>query len=136
MVSEFAPWISKIYSPWDLFLIELSYYHFSACIYIFPIISSIIVFILGVILLFYKYFNKVYVSILLFLALSLCTLFLIEIYSESGVLLFNSYGIFVGFLGFGIIFWGLFWMLIQESPESDRAPSDLNDRNNQQVSQP
>ena len=38
-------------------------------------------------------------------------------FSSNGALLYNSPGVFIGLIGFGLVFFGIFWVLIQESPE-------------------
>ncbi len=116
IIAEFSPWINHLYSPWDLFNIaaERTY------VYLFPLVSSGIIILLAIILLFYKYIqlNKVIISIIAFIAQSLNTLFLIEMFTENGIEINSfNYGVFLGIGGFALLFWSLFWLLIQESKE-------------------
>jgi len=114
IISEFAPWINHIYSPWDLYKIGLDRVY----IYLFPLLSSAIILVLGIILLFYQYFKikKVIISIIAFIAQSLNTVFLIEMFTENGIEINSfNYGVFLGIGGFALLFWDLIWLLIQES---------------------
>lgn len=133
LIAEFSPWVSKIYSPWYFF--ESNGFNLNSLIYTFPIISSIITLILGVLMVFFKNINKIYVSIILFVSLSFSILFLFEMFSISGISLYNSIGVFLGFGGLGMIFWGLFYMLSVESQESKKEFSNesiLNDLGKQE----
>jgi hypothetical protein len=117
IVSEFTPWFSHYYSPYDLYSQE------KTIIYLFPIISSGIIIIIAVIILLYKIIEikKVIISIIAFTAQSLNVLFLIEIFTEEGIEINSyNYGIFFGIAGFALLFWGLFWLLIQESKEQNQ----------------
>jgi hypothetical protein len=116
IISEFTPWINRLYSPWDLYKIGTE----TVFIYIFPLISSSIVIVLAILLLFNNYIKikKAIFSIIGFIAQSLNTLFLIVMFTENGIEINSyNYGVFFGIAGFGILFWGLFWILIQESRE-------------------
>ena len=116
IIAEFSPWINQLYSPWELYLLAAEKAYF----YLFPLISSGIIIILGIILLFLNYIrlNKVIISIIGFIAQSLNILFLIEMFTEN-VIEINSfnYGVILGIAGFALLFWSLFWLLIQESKE-------------------
>lgn len=116
-VSEFTPWFSHEYSPYDL------YRDGGVFIYIFPIISSGIITILGVLILFNNFIQikKAVISIIAFIAQSLNTLFLIEIFTVEGIIINSyNYGIFLGIGGFALLFWALFWLLIQESKDQNQ----------------
>jgi len=118
LVSEFTPWINRLYSPWDLYKLGLD----RVFIYIFPIISASIIIVLAVLLLLHKFIKikKTVISIVAFIAQSLNTLFLIEMFTENGIEISSyNYGVFLGIGGFALLFWGLFWILIQESREAD-----------------
>ena len=117
VISEFTPWINRLYSPWDLYKIGTE----MVFIYLFPLISSSIVIVLAILLLFNNYIKikKAVFSIVGFIAQSLNTLFLIVMFTENGIEINSyNYGVFFGIAGFGILFWGLFWILIQESREA------------------
>jgi hypothetical protein len=119
IISEFTPWINHYYSPWDLFEDIMT----RSIIYIFPMISSSIIVILGIILLFNVFIKlkKVIISIIAFIAQSLNTVFLIVMFTENGIEINSyNYGIFLGITGFALLFWGLFWILIQESQTTNR----------------
>ncbi|TFG17058.1 MAG: hypothetical protein EU530_11150 [Promethearchaeota archaeon] len=117
IISEFTPWINHLYSPWYLYQNGTE----AVYIYIFPLISSSIVVVLAIILLFNHIIKlkKAIISIIAFIAQSLNTLFLIVIFTENGIEINSyNYGVFLGISGFAILFWGLFWILIQESRET------------------
>lgn len=117
LIGEFIPWVSQQYSPWEIFIIrpiQIS----NSYVYIFPIIASLIVIIIGFLIFIVHNLHKGSISIVIFIALSLITIFLIQMFSDSGSFIFKSSGVFVGIAGYGIIFWGLFWMLIQEGTET------------------
>ena len=119
VISEFTPWINHQYSPWDLLQLGIEKEH----VYIFPLISSGIIVILAVLLILYKYvnINKAIISIIAFIAQSLNTLFLIEMFTENGIEINSyNYGVFLGIAGFALLFWGLFWILIQETREVEQ----------------
>ncbi len=114
IISEFTPWINHLYSPWDLYQTGLE----TVYIYIFPLISSSIIIVLAILLLFNDYIkiNKAIISIIAFIAQSMNTLFLIVMFTENGIEINSyNYGVFLGIGGFAVLFWGLFWILIQES---------------------
>lgn len=116
IISEFTPWINHLYSPWDLYQNGTD----AVYIYIFPLISSSIIIVLAILLLFNNFIKikKALISIIAFIAQSLNTLFLIVMFTENGIEINTyNYGVFLGISGFGILFWGLFWILIQESRE-------------------
>ena len=115
LFAEFTPWVSQQYSPWYFY--EINGMGWNGILYIFPIISAVIVIIIGILLNIFKDINKKLLSFIIFFALSLFLLFLFEMYSESGDFLYNSLGIFFGMGGFTVIFFGLFWMLSLETPE-------------------
>jgi hypothetical protein len=146
VVSEFTPWINQIYSPWDLFALQLQKMY----IYLFPLISSSITLILAILILFSnkkeiqgKILEKeennkelrnwnpknnqitsetlkiIMISITAFFAQSLNTLFLIEMFTENGIEINSyNYGVYLGIGGFAMLFWALFWLLIQETKQS------------------
>jgi hypothetical protein len=121
IISEFTPWVNHDSSPWDFFINELT----SSVIYIFPLISSSIIIILGIMLIFNDFIkmNKVIISIIAFIAQSLNTVFLIVMFTENEIVsIINSYnyGVFLGISGFALLFWGLFWILIQESQTANQ----------------
>ncbi|MHA1112100.1 MAG: hypothetical protein ACTSRE_13410 [Promethearchaeota archaeon] len=116
VISEFTPWINHLHSPWDLYQNGTD----AVYIYIFPLVSSSIIIVLAILLLFNNFFKikKAIISIIGFIAQSLNTLFLIVMFTENGIEINSyNYGVFLGIAGFGILFWGLFWILIQESKE-------------------
>lgn len=116
IISEFTPWINHLYSPWYLFQNGTE----AVYIYIFPLISSSIVVVLAILLLFNHIIKikKAFISIIAFVAQSLNTLFLIVVFTENDVEINSyNYGVFLGIAGFAILFWGLFWILLQESRE-------------------
>jgi hypothetical protein len=120
IVSEFTPWINQLYSPWDLYQILSERVY----VYLFPLISSSIVIVLGILLLLQNIIKikKVVISIIAFIAQSLNTLFLIEMFTENGIEINSfNYGVFLGIGGFALLFWGLFWLLIQESTNNKQS---------------
>ena len=116
LLSEFIPWLSGIYSPFYFIstnLISIT----SKIAYFLPIFSSISLLIVGIIFITRKKSEKVFYITLIFILLSPYIIFLMEMFSSHGSLLYNSIGVFVGLLGFGLVFFGILWVLIEDTPE-------------------
>ncbi len=120
LISEFIPWVSQNFSIYNTFLIN------NEIIYLFPIISAFITFFIAGYLIFSSKPNIGYISFIILMALSLTMLLLYQIIKDSGVYLFNSIGIYVGIIGFSLIFFGLFLMLINKTTETNENSSKLN----------
>ncbi|MBN2157372.1 MAG: hypothetical protein JW776_15105 [Candidatus Lokiarchaeota archaeon] len=120
MISEFSPWINQMYSPWDLYSIDTE----RVFIYLFPIISSSIIIVLAVLVLLNQIIKlkRAVISIIAFIAQSLNTLFLIEMFTNNGVQINSyNYGVLLGISAYALLFWALFWLLIQESKDSNQG---------------
>lgn len=116
LLSEFEPWFSSQYSCWDLY----NNYPFPVVnnyIFLTPLISSILGLSVGITLFFIQKLKKIIVYLILFIGLSFMGMFLIDVFSEEGIILLDSIGPILSILGFGVLFFGFFYYLISETPE-------------------
>lgn len=116
-ISEFIPWVSHNFSVFSMFMTN------GEIFLIFPAISSLIIIITCIYLAFSLKRNNIMISFIILSALSLMLLFLYQMITDSGNFIFNSVGIYIGIIGFGLVFFGLFLMLIGETTERNNGIS-------------
>jgi hypothetical protein len=113
LISEFIPWVSQSFSPLYFFILYSPFP--KSLIYLFPVFSSVIVGVTGMLFILKGQRNKKIISIIIFISLSLLMLFLFEMFTEHGRILYNYAGFYLGIFGSATVFFGLFWMLGQET---------------------
>jgi hypothetical protein len=114
IASEFLPWVSGYYTPLDLYIENIG--SATRFVLFFPIVAGVVILGIGVALLVKPNLPKGYLSLILIFAVGLIVAFLFEMFSDSGLYIFNTEGIYYGMTGYGLTFFGLLLMLIEESP--------------------
>lgn len=110
LTSEFMPWFSSQYSCWDLY----NNYPFpviNSYTFLTPLLSSSLGLLACALIIFSKNLKKIVIYLILFIGLSLIGMFLIDVFSEEGIILLESIGPILSILGFGVLFFGFFYYL-------------------------
>jgi len=113
IASEYVPWVSGYYTPIDLYIQNIG--SATRFVFFFPIVAGIVILGIGIGLIIKPSLPKGYISLILIFAIGLIVGFLFEMFTDSGLYIFNTEGIYLGFIGYGLTFFGLLLMLIEES---------------------
>ncbi|MHA1821121.1 MAG: hypothetical protein ACTSU2_01460 [Promethearchaeota archaeon] len=120
IIAQYVPWVSQQFSPWEFYKLNIGY-SYSAIIFIFPLISSIIIAISIIFIIIKQNHEKILIISIDFLVLMLLTVFFIQMFKDADKYIYNSVGVFFGIFGYAFSFLGLFLILLGVSTDSENT---------------